>query len=116
LVAGFILLIKMLRVVENSSKGIRIATASLSIIRNNQLDDLEKEKQLQENSVQLFKIFVLILIGVAASLGAPIGLIFLIEILGFVTFKSVLTLTISWEFLLFTSLFGGAVVWFWKRK
>lgn len=116
IVIGFLILIKVLFVVDNSLKVIHIAAEAAAVVTNKELDDLSKEKQLQSASIQLLKMFVLILAGSIAAVGIPAGLVYLVNSLGVGSWDQTMTTTLSWPFITASTVVGCAAFYFMKGK
>lgn len=115
LVAGFLVLFKLFGLAEKALEAIQIAKRSLADIRNTELDDYTKEKALQGYSKRLFALFFVLTIKGFAALLIPAALVLLLEKLGFLVFDSVLETTLSWPFLVITSVAIMLFLYLWRR-
>ena len=116
LVIGFIVLIKYLKVIENSSKVLNIAKQSIVIIRDSEISDLEKEIAMQKHAKELFLFFLIITAGSLLALGIPAVLVWLMDLAGLLSFQSVIGTTLSWEFIVGSIIISIVVLWLMNRK
>jgi hypothetical protein len=110
LVVGFVVLVKAFGLLAKCSEVLDLARTSLAVLRNPALDDDSKESALQSNAVKLFLLFLLLTAGAALALVLPTGLIWVLDRLHVVSLRAVLELTLSWQFLL-ASTVVGVVAW-----
>lgn len=115
LVAGFVVLIKIFGLVEKSREVFTVSKFALSDIQNPELNDDAKEVALQQHAKRLFTLFFLLTVGGAAALALPAGLLFLLEQAGLLSFSDVIAVTLSWEFLLASSVLIIAVILLAKK-
>lgn len=113
-VLGFILFVKLFGIVEKSSKVIRIAKSSLTVVRDADLDDLQKEIVMQKHAKELFYLFFLIATGSIVALAIPFVLIWLMEYAELLTVDEVIDATLSWEFIAATVVLS--IGFFWLRR
>jgi len=104
LVVGFIALARVCALVERSKRVVVLAKQSLQSISNPDLDDDAREKALQRYAKELFFLFFAISLGSLTALGLPAGVVWLLDRAGLMSFKSVVTVALSWRFLLSTTL------------
>jgi hypothetical protein len=116
LVGGFVVLVKIFGLVEKSTEVFSVSRLALSDIQNPDLDDEAKEAALQQHAKRLFGLFFLLAIGGAAALALPAGLLFLLERMGLLSLSAVMTLTLSWEFLLASSVLIIAIILLAKKR
>lgn len=104
LVVIFAALVQRLGLMKRGEDVVSIALDSLGVIGSSALSDEEKETKLQRNSIKLFGLFFTLawLGGIALLL--PMGLLWLCDKLGWLSFNSVLETTVSPLFLIFSSL------------
>jgi sterol desaturase/sphingolipid hydroxylase (fatty acid hydroxylase superfamily) len=98
-VAGFFICLKLFGVIERSRKVIEVSKSSLAVVRDSNLDDLQKEKALQKHAIELFTLFFLITAGSLAALALPFGLIWLMELAKLLDVSEVIELTLTLEFI-----------------
>jgi hypothetical protein len=110
LVVGFVVLVKVFGLLGKCSEVLDLARTSLAVLRNPSLDDDAKESVLQSNAVKLFSLFLLLTAGAALALMLPTGLIWVLDRLQVVSLRAVLETTLSWQFLL-ASTVVGVVAW-----
>lgn len=99
IVVGFIVCIKLFKLVELALDVIRISKLSASDIRNPDMDDDTKEAALQAHAIKLFKLFFLLTLGGAAALLIPTALVWLLELMDVVSLDEVFKAALSWEFI-----------------
>ncbi|QGY39213.1 hypothetical protein GM415_03435 [Pseudodesulfovibrio cashew] len=104
LVLGFVVLLKAFGLVDKANRTIACSKESVDIIRNPGLGDDDKEKALQANSKQLFLLFFQLTLGCAAALLLPAAVVWGLDKAGLMSFDEVVAFTLSWEFLLGTTL------------
>ena len=110
LVTGFVVLVRIFGLVEKSGEVFKISKLALSDIQNPSLDDDAKEVALQQHAKRLFCLFFLLTVGGAAALALPAGLLFLLEKMDLLSLNAVMTVTLSWEFLLASSVLIIAII------
>jgi hypothetical protein len=115
LVIGFVVLSKIFGLIQKSTAVIDVAKLALTDLRNPGLDDDAKEIALQRHAKRLFGLFLLLTLGGAAALFLPVGLIWLLEQLGLLSFNAVIDTTLSWEFLLASTLLALAILWIARK-
>jgi hypothetical protein len=104
LVVGFVALARVCALVERSKRVVVLAKQSLQSISNPDLDDDAREKALQRYAKELFFLFFAISLGSLTALGLPAGVVWLLDRAGLMSFESVVTVALSWRFLLSTTL------------
>jgi hypothetical protein len=113
LVVGFVVLVRMFGLIGRCSEVFELARASLAVLRNPSLDDEAKESALQSHATRLFSLFFLLTAGAGLALGLPAGIIWILDALQVVSLRAVLEVTLSWQFLLGSTLVGVAA---WRLK
>ncbi|MDH3947336.1 MAG: hypothetical protein OEU74_00080 [Gammaproteobacteria bacterium] len=116
LVAGFVVLVKIFGLVEKSTEVFSVSRLALSDIQNPDLDDEAKEAAIQKHAKRLIGLFFLLTIGGAAALALPAGLLFLLERMGLLSLSAVIAVTLSWEFLLASSVLIIAIILLAKNR
>jgi hypothetical protein len=104
----FIILIYLVGLVRHAREVIAISRSSMTVLRDASLDDDAKQKAFQKNSIRLFILLVLMLVGTAISLVAPIGVVWLFDRFGIVSLDAVLAILARWDFIVIASLVGVA--------
>ena len=104
LVVGFVALARVCALVERSKRVVVLAKQSWQSIGNPDLDDDAREKALQRYAKELFFLFFAISLGSLTALGLPAGVVWLLDRAGLMSFESVVTVALSWRFLLSTTL------------
>jgi len=116
LVGGFIALFKLFRLTETARKTFAAAQRALAVIQDPGKDDDEKETEMKVLAKELFGYFFLLTLGSCAALGIPTGLVWGLDQLGLINFQRVIAVTISWEFLIGTTVVLVLIGMFWGRK
>lgn len=115
LVVAFIIISKVIGVIENSSRVFAVSKQSIQIMQDHDIDDLTKEKAIQGHAIELFRLFALITLGSAFALAIPFAVVYLLSLLEIVSLQRVLELSLSWEFL--GLILAASVVYFvWKGR
>ncbi len=104
LVIGFILCMKLFGLVEKANKVLILSQDSMAVLRNTDMEDAAKETAMQTNALKLFGLFFTLTLGCAAALGLPIALVWLLSLADIMPFDSVIIFTLSWKFLLASTL------------
>lgn len=107
LVIGFLVLMKLFKLVERSRDVIRLSRHSVEVIRQSSLTDDDKEAALQKNAKELLLLFLVLASGGAAALACPLGVLWIFDRLGLLSLDSVLSVTFS---PLFLAISGVAIV------
>ena len=103
LVAGMVALIKVSGLFPRALQAVRASRGAFGVMNDPELTDDRKESLLQEYSLSLLKSFLDLLIRGAASIAIPVGMLWGLEFAGILSFQAVLDLTLSWPFLLGSS-------------
>jgi hypothetical protein len=110
LVVGFVVLVRVFGLTRKCGEVFDLARASLAVLRNPSLDDAAKESALQSHATRLFSLFFLLTAGAGLALALPAGFIWILDVLQVVSLRAVLEVTLSWQFLLGSTL-AGIVAW-----
>lgn len=100
LVVCFVVIVRILGLIEKSKQVVCIARQSFSVIQNSSLNDNTKRVILQSDARRLFKIFFNLAFGGAVAVLLPIGLVWVGDLLGLISLESVLNITLSPTFLI----------------
>lgn len=103
LVAGFVLLLKVCKLVEVSREIIRTARLVADTVRNASLADREKEIRLQGYSKTLFKLCARVCGGIAVALTLPTLVLWGLDRLRWARFEDSMAVLVSWQFLTLSS-------------
>jgi uncharacterized oligopeptide transporter (OPT) family protein len=106
LVVGFVALIRMFGLIKKCGDVFDLVKSSLAVLRNPSLDDDAKESAMQSYARQLFLLFLLLTLGAALALALPAGVIWILDVLQVVSLRAVIDVTLSWQFLLGSTLVG----------
>ena len=97
IVLGFLGLAKAFGLVDRNLKVIEITRSAASVVSDNNLDDLHKEKALQKHAGELLILLFLIIAISALSIGIPLGFIWLLDSLNLLSFDGVIkTIASTW--------------------
>ncbi len=113
LVAGFLGLLRLFRLVERGRESIDVVQRSLAKLTDRTLDDDAKEKAMREYSLRLFALFGLLAVFGAAAVFIPYGVLWLGARLGWLDLRAILDTAFSWPFLCASALVATAVLWAW---
>lgn len=116
LAVGFIVLLKLFKVIDISRDVIALSRTVTAIIGDKKMSEIEKEKAMQRYSLDFFRYFFFILLGSAAALATPFGVVWLIAQTGMASLEHTLAITISWQFLLGTLALGIAAFYLFSRS
>jgi hypothetical protein len=116
LVVGFVLLVRMFGLIGKCRHVFELVESSLAVLRDPSLDDDAREHALQSHAKQLFALFFLLTAGAVLALALPAGVIWILDALRIVSFRAVVDLTLSWQFLLATTLIGVVAWWLMRRR
>jgi hypothetical protein len=114
LVVGFIVILKVSRLVEKSTQVIDISRQAIAILRDAERSDDDKEVAMQSHAKHLAGLFFLITLGGIAAVFAPVTVIWGLDRLGLVSLDGVLSVALSWPFLIATTVLI-VIVLFVKR-
>lgn len=116
IVVGFVIIFKVLRLPYQVSQMGKLARGSLSVMADVSMEDEDKEKRMQKMALQLFALFFTITVSAFASLFLPVGGVWLADQQGLVSFDAVLDMTLSWEFILGTTVVGTGLYFLLRKK
>lgn len=100
LVAGFMALMTVFRLADRNRDVMAVASRSLSVIGNSALTDDEKEQALRRHAKQLFALLLLVTLGGLGALLLPIGVLWALDRLGWLSLDSILQTALSPLFIL----------------
>ena len=106
LVAGFVALVRLFGLVKKCGDVFDLAKSSLAVLSDPSLGDDVKERTLQAHATRLFSLFLTLTLGATLALALPAGLIWILDVLRVVSLREVVDVTLSWQFLLGSTLFG----------
>lgn len=104
----FVWLVHVLKLVPLAKDAIAISRRSAAIMGDSTLDDDAKETAIQQSAVRLIKLSFLLLVGSAVALAAPMGVIWLLEVVGLVSLDAVVTILLRSDFLVLATVVGIA--------
>ena len=91
------------------------SSRSLAILRNDSLGDREKEKALQSQSRELFRLLGILAGGSALALGLPLGIVWVLGRLGVGSFWGTMSILERIDFLAGVTVVGGAGYFLMRR-
>ena len=110
LVLAFFWLLHVTGVPRRAADVVARARAAASVVRDQQMSDIDKEAAVQAHSKALFGQFFLITASAALALAAPAAVVAGMSWLGLVGFEAVLDRTMSWPMLIIATA-GGLAMW-----
>lgn len=114
-VIGFAVLFERLRLPARAREVGAHASATLKVIRDPLLDDGAKERALQRSAVRLFGLGAVILGGALLALGLPLGVIWLLDLVGLASFREVLGILERVDFLIAATVVA-LIIWGLARR
>jgi hypothetical protein len=115
LVVGFLLLLRRLRLVEHSQRVLGIARAAMAVVSDRELPDQQKETAMQGYARDLFGLFLRLAGGGVLALLVPLGVVWLMQLVGLVRLEAVLETTLSLGFMGAALLLSLAYFWWHGR-
>ena len=94
----FAILLHVLGLVQTTKQVVAISQAASSTLRNTLLSDAEKERLMQQSSIQLFRLLAVLILRTAVALVAPLA--------GILTVEGVLRMLARWDFIIAASILG----------
>lgn len=91
------------------------ARESLAVLRDAELDDREKERRMQRQSLRLFGLLAILVGGSVLAIGVPLGLVWGLEQMGVGSFGATLDVLERWDFLVGATVLGGGAYWALSR-
>ena len=114
-VIGFALLAHYIGLIRWTSEVMTHSVEAAAILQDASLDDLAKEKAMQTAAIALFRLLGLLVIGSIIAICAPLGVIWLADKTGLLSFDAVMAMLLRWEFLLAATVLGFAVFFGLRR-
>jgi hypothetical protein len=106
-VVGFAATLEYLNLPDHARTVGNRSSDSLEILRDDSLGDREKEKALQSQSLELFRLLGILVGGSALALGLPLGIVWLLGQLGVGSFWGTIGVLERIDFLVGVTAFGG---------
>lgn len=106
-VLGFAGILRGLRLPTYAREAGRRGSASASVMQDASMSDREKEDALQEHARRLFVLLGILGGGSLLALGAPFGLVWLLDQMGVASFWDVVAVLERIDFLVGTVVVGG---------
>lgn len=107
----FAVLIQLFRFVERTRDVLAISRESVETMRSESLTEREKESLIQKNSLQLFRLLGLLLLGSAVALCLPLALVWISEFAGLFSYQGVVDMLLRWDFII-AALFIGVAAYY----
>lgn len=98
-VVGFAAILEYLNLPDRAQAVGARSSRSLSVLRDESMEDHEKEKALQKQSRQLFRLLGILVGGSALALGVPLGAVWLLGEMGIGSFWRTLAILERIDFL-----------------
>jgi hypothetical protein len=114
-IAVFVVLFIKLRILARVRKMSRIGMQALAVIGDVTLSDIEKEKQMQTAAIQLGGQLLIFSLCITLMFAGSLATLWGGEEAGWITMAQVLAITLSWPFMLTTTLMGILLGWAWRR-
>lgn len=106
-VVGFAAIIEYLQLPARARAVGKRSKATVSILRDESMDDREKEEALQQESRHLFRLLGILLGGSALAIGLPLGIVWLFGQLRVGSFSGTLGVLERIDFLAGVTIVGG---------
>ena len=110
IVVGFIICMRLFKLVEMSLDVISISKMAVADVQNSEMDDDAKELALQAGAIKLFKLFFLLTLGGALALITPTALVWSLELMHVLTLEAVFNAALSWEFIVASTILAVAAL------
>lgn len=111
----FMLCLKMFGVVKLSENVLVTSRHAVGAMRNDALDEIEREKIIQQASIRLLSLFLSLLVRVAAVLIAAFVPIWLISLTGVTSVDAVFSFLSRWDVIVIITLVMIAAYVAWAR-
>lgn len=98
-ILGFMIFMKLFGLVAKTTKVAIVAKSALKVVRDPNLDDLQKEKATRQYAKELFILFFVIAAGSLIALAIPMGVVWLMESANLLTVVEVVNATLTLEFI-----------------
>lgn len=98
-VLGFMLFMKLFGLVGRTKRVAHVAKSALEVIRDANLDDLQKEKATQRYAKELFSLFFMIAAVSLTALAIPLGIVWTMELANLLTVAEVIEGTLTLQFI-----------------
>ena len=98
-VLGFMLFMKLFGLVGRTKRVAVVAKSALEVIRDANLDDLQKEKATQRYAKELFSLFFVIAAVSLTALAIPLGIVWTMELANLLTVAEVIEGTLTLQFI-----------------
>ena len=98
-VLGFMLFMKLFGLVGRTKRVAEVAKSALEVIRDSNLDDLQKEKATQRYAKELFSLFFVIAAVSLTALAIPLGIVWTMQLANLLTVAEVIEGTLTLQFI-----------------
>lgn len=105
----FAMLVRLVRLVDNSQAALTISRRSLATMRDASLSDDDKEIAVRRHAYSLLVLLGILTAGGAFALLAPLGLIWLLEFVGLFSLDGVLRVLMRVEFMVGAAILGTGI-------
>jgi hypothetical protein len=110
LVVAFLVLLRVLHLADLNRRVLEITSDSLGIMGNSSLGDDEKERRLRRHALGLFRLLFLLVAAGAAAVLLPLGMIWLLDRLGWLSAGAVVDTAVSPAFIVATVVAGAVII------
>jgi len=116
MVIMFAVLLHVLGLVQRTKEVVAIGQAASRTLRDASLSDSEKEHRMQQNSLALFRLLAVLILGTFFALAIPLAVIWVLQLAGILSVKGVLQMLARWDFIVGATFLGilvyvAAVKW-----
>ena len=115
MVLMFVGLFTLLRIVDRGREVLQITGDAVSLMRDPDVTDLEKEKRIQKYSLRLLALFMVLVLAASAALLIPILTVWVLDRMSLVDFEGTVRVSTSQSFLVGASLVSVGLFWLIER-
>lgn len=108
---AFIVLLRAFGLIEKAPAVMGISTQALRDLRDPGLDDAAKEVRMRAHARTLAGLFVVLTAGTAVAGAAPMGVVWLLDAGGLVSFDHVLRAVATWPIVVIATIGFAAQLW-----
>ena len=112
----FVFLLKKFRVIGISRNVIALSLTIVSLLRDVNISDQEKEKSMQRFTFIFFRYFLAIILGSISALVLCYGLLQVGQKIDLISINGILKITLSWQFIAIMIFLGTLMFYFFERE
>lgn len=116
LVIGFLILFRILNLMEQAREAMSLSRLSLFEISRRDIDDDEKEQNLRRHSLSLLKAIAGLMLGTSMAAGLPVVILWGLDILDLLSLEAIMIMASAWPFLLTATVITLIYFWIVFRK